>query len=311
MSQLKAQVDKLLTNVSNGLFVNGAIAEQIFPSIKSKQSSGLLGKYGKSHLRIENSVKGGRGRYRRVETTSTSTQQFLIEGHGLEGFVSKEDYKNKELPFDAESDEVVGLETMLILEKEKIMADALTSTSIITNNVTLTGSNQFSDYLNSDPIAKFSTARSTIIDACGQEANLAVMDMKVYDKLRFHPQMLDALGFKQARPGGLTVDEMATALGVEKLLIGKCRYNSAKEGQTDVLAPVWGKHIVYLLSPPAAQVRQQSAGYWVVPEGSTPRKVYKQPNFNPPDSTSILCEDEYDLLVSDVNCAYLIKDAIA
>jgi hypothetical protein len=53
MSQLKAMVDKLLTNVSNGIQVRGAVAESMFPKIVSKQYSGLLGKYGKSHLRIE------------------------------------------------------------------------------------------------------------------------------------------------------------------------------------------------------------------------------------------------------------------
>lgn len=311
MSQLKAQVDKLLTNVAIQQKVNGAIAEMIFPSIKSAQYSGLLAKYGKNHLRIENSIKGGRGKYRRVETIVRSTAAYLIEGHGLEGFVSKEDYANVEAPFDAERDETMGLQSALILEKEKTMADSLTSTSVMTNNATLSGSNQFSDYLNSDPIAVFSTARQAIMDSVGEVPNLAAMDYKVWDKLRFHPQMLDALGFKDNRPGGLNETELASALGVKKLLVAQSRYNSAKEGQADSMAAVWGKDIVFMVSPDAAAVGQQSLGYWVVPTGSSPRKVYKQSNFNPPGSTAILVEDEYDLLLADVTAGYLIKSAIA
>lgn len=311
MAQLKAQVDKLLSNVAIAYKPDGLVAEQVFPVIKAAQYSGLLGKYGNSHLRIENSVKGGRGKYRRVETITRSTQSYLIEGHGLEGFVSKEDYANVETPFDAERDEVMGLQSVLVLEKEKVLADALTSTSILTQNTTLTGSNQFSDYLNSDPVSILSTARSTIIDGCGQEANAAIMDVKVWDKLRFHPGILDALGYKNNRPGGLTESELAQVIGVSKLFIAKARYNSAKEGQTDSLSPVWGKDIVLLVAPDAPQIGQQSTGYWVVPSGSSPRKVYKQSNFNPPGSTAILCEDEYDLLLSTVSSAYLIKSAIA
>lgn len=311
MAQLKAQVDKLLTNVAIQQKVKGAIAEILFPSVKAAQYSGLLGKYGKSHLRIENSVKGGRGKYRRVETITRSTQQYLIEGHGLEGFVSKEDYANVETPFDAERDETMGLQSVLILEKEKIMADALTSTSIMTQNTTLTGSNQFSDYLNSDPIAVFSSARQAIMDGCGEIPNVAAMDYKVWDKLRFHPQMLDALGFKENRPGGLTQAEMASAIGVERLLVSQARYNSAKEGQTDSMAAVWGKHIVLAVAPESVAVGIQTLGMWVTPAGSSPRKVYKQANFNPPGSTAILVEDEYDLLLSDVNAGYLIENAIA
>jgi hypothetical protein len=80
-------------------------------SIGVNQSSGLLGKYGTSHLRIENSRKAGRGAYRRVEAITRSTTQFLIEGHGLEGMVTKEDYKNVLDPFNAERDETMGLTT--------------------------------------------------------------------------------------------------------------------------------------------------------------------------------------------------------
>ena len=311
MAQLKAQVDKLLTNVAIMQKVKGAVAETLLPTIKSAQYSGLLGKYGNSHLRIENSVKGGRGKYRRVETITRSTQQFLIEGHGLEGFVSKEDYANVETPFDAERDEVIGLQSVLILEKEKLVADSLTNTGVITQNTTLTGSNQFSDYLNSDPIAVLKTARKAIRDGCGEIADTAVMDYDVYDTLRYHPAMLDSLGFKENRPGGLNYQELASALGVKRLLVSEAKYNSAKEGQTDSLASVWGKDIVLGVFPETLQVGIQTAAFFVAPSGTSPRKVYKQPNFNPPGSTAILCEDEYDILLSNAACAYVIKAAIA
>ena len=137
------------------------------------------------------------------------------------------------------------------------------------------------------------------------------MDIKVYDKMRFHPGLLDALGYKEARPGGLSGQEIAAAIGVQKIFIAKARYNSAKEGQTDALSPVWGKDVVLFHAPESAAIGQQSTGYWVLPSDSSPRKVYKQANFNPPGSTAILCEDEYDLLLSNVLCAYLIKSAIA
>lgn len=311
MSQLKAQVDKLLSNVSSKYVPKGYVCEEILPVIQVKQYSGLLGKYGMSHLRIENSVKGGRGAYRRVETTSSSTTGYNVEGHGLEGLVTKEDYANKELPFDAEKDEVDGLTTSLWLEKEKVLADSLTNTAILTQNTTLSGTAQFSDYDNSDPIAKFSDARAAVLAGCGIMPNVAVMDILVWNKLRFHPQMLDALGFKFARPNGLTYQELAQALGVDQIKIAEARYNSAKEGQTDALAAVWGKHIVFAVVPAAAQMKQVSLGYRVQIQGSMPRKVYKWDVNNPPDSKAILVEDEYDFLLSNALAAYLIKDAIA
>lgn len=311
MSQMRAIVDKLLTGVSSAYVPKGFLCEEILPTIQSKQYSGLLGKYGTSHLRIENSIKGGRGKYRQVETRVYSTTSYLIEGHGLEGFVSKEDYANVEEPFDAERDESIGLSTVLWLEKEKTLADTVTSTSILTQNTTLSGTSQLSDYLNSDPISVFNTARSTVLNATGLMPNLAIMDVAVWNVLRFHPQMLDALGYKWARPGGLTQEEMARAIGVDQVLFGSARYESAKEGQTSSLAAVWGKHIVFAVAPDKPGIMQKSLGYLLRPTGGQPRKVYKESNFNPPGSTKILVEDEYDMLISDAACGYLVANAIA
>jgi hypothetical protein len=137
------------------------------------------------------------------------------------------------------------------------------------------------------------------------------MDSKVKSVLKFHPQLLDMLGFKQARPGGLNDSELAMALDVKRVIIADASYNSAKEGQTDVLASIWGKHLWFGVIPESAQVRQVSAGYYLGYKGQSPRKVFKNPENNPPGSTSILVKDDYDFLVSNVGAIYLIKAAIA
>lgn len=313
MSQLRSLVDLLLTPVSSGYFPVGYISEQVFPVVTSAQSTGKLGVYGKEYLRIENTTKAGQGKYRQVAIGVTSTTGYSIAGHGLEDIVTDEDYRNKLQPFDAEKDKTIGLTHMLWLEKEQIVAQALTSTSTMTQNVDLSGSatKQYNDYANSDPVGDFSTARGTIVDACGFMPNVAIMDVKVWNVLRFHPGILDALGFKWAQPGGLSVDQLAVALGVDKILLGQARYNTAKEGQSDTLAAVWGKHIVFAVIPEKAAIMQQSLGYMIRYDGQAPRKVYKYPSQNPPNANKILVEDNYDALLSNVSCGYLIANCIA
>lgn len=310
-AQLRSLVDMLLTPVSAGYFPVGYISEQVFPVVTNAQSSGKLGVYGKEYLRIENTVKGGQGAYRRVNIGVTSTKSFYIDGHGLEDIVTDEDYRNKLQPFDAERDKTIGLSHMLWLEKEQIVANALTSTSIMTQNVTLAGTQQYNDFLNSDPLSDWATARSSVLNGCGFMPNAAIMDLAVWNVVRFHPAVLDFLGFKWAQPGGLSVDQLAQAMGVDKLLIGQARYNSANQGQTDVLSAIWGKHIVFGVIPDKAEIMQQSLGYMIRYDGQAPRKVYKYANNNPPNSNTILCEDNYDALISDVTCGYLIANAIA
>jgi hypothetical protein len=311
MSLLKAQVDKLLTNVSVAVKSEGLIGDMVFPAVQSAQSSGKLGKYGTDHLRLERSITGGRGQYRRVEVVSRTSDTYLIESHGLEGLVTEDDYRNVEQPFEAESDETAGLTSVIALEKEKILADAIFSTSIITQNTTLSGTSQYDDYLNSNPIVDFSTARGTVLDGCGAEANAAIVPWKVWNILRFHPAMLNALGFKDNRPGGLSKQELAIAMGVDEIMVPSAVYESAKEGQTSSLSQIWGNSILFYRKPVggAPAKMQMSLGYQMRLTGRT-RRVFKYSVNNPPNSNAIIVDDSYDFLIAYVKSAYLIKDAI-
>ena len=309
--QMGAIVDKLLTNVSQGYFPQGYISEAILPLVEVDQYTGKLGKYSNSHLRIERSITGGEGKYRRVTPITREQQSYEIDGHGLEGLVTKRDKKNVEKPYDAEKDEVMGLTAQIWLEKEKLLADTLGDTAIITQNTTLSGTDQFSDYTNSDPIDVFNTAVNAVYDGCGMAPNFVGMDWKTARILRYHPVLLDSLGYKDNRPGGLTDEEIARALGIQKIFVAQAVYNSAKEGQSDSLAAVWGKNIVLGVAPDRAMPYQVSLGYRLQLRGQGPRKVYKYAIDNPPESTGILVEDEYDYLIANAGAGYLIKDAVA
>lgn len=312
MSQLKAIVDPLLTAASAGYFPSeaDALCEKLLPVLQVETSTGKLGKYGKQHLAIESSLKAGRGQYRRVETMVRSTTSYSIDGHGLEGLVTPDDYRNVQDPFDAEKDETLGVTSKIFLEKEYVLASAINSTSNLTQNVTLSGTSQLSDYANSDPVSQFKTARQTIRDACGVPPNVAWMDWDAWNVIRYHPQLLDALGYKWARPDGLTPNELAVAMGVKKLLVGGLVYNNAKEGQADSLASIWGKDIGFAVCPDSAMPRQVSLGYMVTYK-QQPKKVYKYAVNNPPESNAILVEDSYQFLISDATAGYLIKAAVA
>lgn len=311
-SQNRAIVDKLLTNVSNMKKAQGHICEILLPPVPVKQRTGKLAKYGQNHLRIVNSIKRGRGKYRQVEAVIREQTSYEIEGHGLEGMVTREDYENVEAPYNAERDEVNAITSILLQEKEYILSQALANTSVITQNVTLSGEDQFSDYNNSDPVAVFAVAREAVRAGCGLYPNKAWMDKAVWNKLRFHPQILDALGFKFARPGGLSKDEMAIALGVDEVIIAEAIYQSANEGQSNAaLAPLWGKHVWFGYIPAAADVEQVSLGYRLMFAGKPARNVTKWAINNPTGATAVLVEDEYDFFLTDVGAVYMIKDAIA
>ena len=219
MAQLKAIVDKLLTNASSMLIPTGLVCEQVLPPIYVQQKTGKLGTYGNGHLRLESTLGGGRGAFKRVSAITRSSYCYSIDSHGLEDIVSPDDYANVEQPYDAEEDTTLALTTLLYLKKEYSLAAALTSSTLMTEYTTLSGTQQWNDYANSDPLDDVLVGTANIRDHIGMPANIAIMDWKVYKYLRYHPSFLKQLGYSEARPGGLSGEELARAMDVERVII--------------------------------------------------------------------------------------------
>lgn len=311
MSQLKAIVDKLLTNVSQVYIPEGYISESIFPNLSVKQKTGKIGKYGNNHLRIVNAKMGGRGEAPRYEPIVRSSDLYSVESYGLEGLVTEDDYANVEEPFDAEKDETLGLTSTLWTIKENAVATVLFDTAIITQNITLVAAtDKYSDYANSKPLNNFRDGQNVILDGCGMMPNRAIMSQKVFNTLKYHPQILSTLGYADNRAGTLSKAEIAHAIGVEMLHVGDAAFNNAKLGQADSLQQIWGDSILMYYAPKTASKYQQSLGYYITLQGRGARRVFKYSVNNPPNAKGIIVQDDYEYNLTNVNCAYLIKDVL-
>lgn len=311
MSQLSAIVDKLVTNASRGLFQNDSayVSELCLSPLTVIQDSGKIGSYGQSHLRIVNDLMGGESETPRVHVDLVSSDSYQLEKHGLKSIITEEDMRNYEKPFDARQDRMKYLMSRLWLSKEYALASTLTATGTMTKNTTLSGTSQWSDYANSDPLDDIKTGRHSIRDNAGVVPNSVVMDYKVMDYLRFHPAILENLGFTRARAGQMTVNELAMALDVDNVYIAKAVYNTSDQGQDNSLSPVWGKHFVMFYAPKSPTLRDQTLGFYV--KQNAGRTVYVNPQDEPPLSEKIQVIDKYDYVITDVNCGYLIYNAIA
>lgn len=310
-SQMRAQVDKLLTNVSNIYKPEGFVADKLLTPLPVLQDSGILPSYGNDHLRLVNTNNFGKGRARLVSSISRDiTKKYLIIPHELRGEVSEQDYRNVELPYDAEKDETMGLTSLIQVEKEYNLASVLTDTSIITQNTTLSSGTLWSAYSTSNPVADIAAAQAAVFQGCGRPANKAVMSWAVYNILRYHPQVLENLGFKDNRKGTLTSDEIAMFLNVSEVHVAQASYNAAKEGQADNLQPIWGKDLVLLHAPNAAEKQQVSLGYNCYLRGGQ-RRVKKWQIDETFGNTGILVGDNYSYEFVNTGAAYLVKNAIA
>jgi hypothetical protein len=98
---------------------------------------------------------------------------------------------------------------------------------------------------------------------------------------------------------------------VKELLIAEGVYDSSSEGQTSVIAPIWGKTVFFGFIAENPAIMQKSLGYYIYPKKRGKRQVFKYAINNPPESTGIICRDSYDQFLGDATCGYAIYGAIA
>lgn len=305
-------LDQQLTGISNKLVNADYIAERILTFASAKFTVGKIMGYTKEHLRILNTVSGGRTAYPRVEVSTARSDAYQIETHGLSHVITEEDLINSIDPYNERVDVTEDLTSLLWLGKEKALADTmgLTASYAAGNAVTLAGTDQYSDYNSSDPLGDFSTARAAIQALSGKVPNKAVMSWQVYNMLKFHPKILE-VGYKYNRSGQLTDQELAQVMEVESLLIGKAVYNSSKPGQADSLGQVWGKNISFLYAPDSGSKKMQTFGFRLQLDGQAPRRVTRDRLVEPVGSELVQVDDKYEQLITDNTCGYLIKNAVA
>lgn len=307
--------DALLTQHSNGLFNddNMFISEQILPPVAVGPTTGKIGKYSGGHLRVVNTSHTGKGGYLEVETLVFDSDGYDIKEHGLKEFVTDKQKRNAVRPFNALEDATINLTSLQMIAKERALALVLTDPAVLTQGATLAGNAQYNnrDHADSNPIEDRITAFGVVEDAAGVTPNTAIMNQKVARALRFHHQMLEVLGFTRKRPNGLTMEELAEALEVDRVLIGRALYNTAKEGQTDAFSPIWPNDLIYAFIAPFAGLRMKTLGVEVRKSGTTPRAVFRKEMDEPVGSTKIIVIDNYDQIILNASTAYLLQDVIA
>lgn len=305
-------VDAALTSISQAWLNqdSGFIAGKIFPEVLVPKKTFKIWEYDKSSLRVpSSSVRTGRSRSQEATYGKSTSDYGPLQEHSLSDFIERDELLMTDSPLNAESDAVENLNHVMALIDEKDLATTLSDTAVITQNTTLSGTSQFSDYANSDPFAKITTAATQIKSSALRLPNTVFMGWEVWMQLINHPDLLDRTKWSQLGVvTGQTLLAILAPYGIKNVYIGKASENSAAEGQTDSLGSVWGKNLWlgYVTDRPSR--REVNGGYKFRLEGG--REVTREEQNNPP-GVEIVNRDYYDYALLAEECFYLIKNAVA
>lgn len=312
MYQSNAHISTFLTNLSRGYVPKGYISDALLTKVPTAQYSGKLLVMGNDHLRVVHNKANERGEYKYVETNTYSTDSYDINDYGLQTEITEKMFRNYTKPADAKRDTTLKLTHLMWLAKESAVATTVQTAGnyAASNKTTLAGNDQLSDYANSDPYDVFNDAVNAVRASCGIAPDTASMDWQTRQVLRYHPKILENSKYVKDATGGISDDSLAMALGVKRVLVADVTYNSAKQGQTDSLSPLWGKHIVFSVSPESAGLMQKGFAYDVHLDNKPRKQVRTRPNFDRPENEILNIDDNYDLMM-DFTAGYLITNAIA
>ena len=200
------------------------------------------------------------------------------------------------------------------LAVELAVAAQLRSTSVLTSNTTLSGTSQWSDFVNSDPIGAVLTAA----DGLPTRPNTLIAGRDVISKLRTHTKILNAIQYTQ-RGGIAPLEALMALFEIDQILVGDSFQDTAAEGQTASKSRIWGKDAIlaYIApSSPSPLMDQPTLGYMPTLAGPNrpPYRVYT--SIDPMHGTGeghevVKVETEYGILVSAPSMAFLWKNAVA
>lgn len=251
-------VDQSLTQVSIAYHNDQFVANSMFPMIPVNKQSNKYFIYSKDRFRAIADTRRPGARANEINWT-LSTNTYFAEGHALAEAIPDELRANADPAIDLDVDVTETLTDMLFVQREVIAAAQVTNPSIMTQNATLSGTSQWSDFVNSNPITAVQAQMATIQTQIGQRPNTMVVGYPVFAQLRNHPVITDR--FKYTQVGIIQPDHLKAVFNLDNFIVAGAVQNTAPEGAADSLGYIWGKNALLFYMPPAPGRRAVSLGY--------------------------------------------------
>jgi len=297
--------DPLLTNVAKGYKPQNYLATALLPVFKVKKQSGIYYEYDRAHLQLTDSARAAGSPTNEIDPKAWTRANFYAEDHALKQLVEDEEVDQAEGAFDPMSDATENVVERLMTAAEKALADQLTSTSVVTQNTTLSGTSQWSDPDDSDPIGDIETGKDTIEAATGLVPNTLALGRDAFNALKVNAQIIDRI--KYTGRDIVTEDLLAALFGVRRVVVGRAVYNTASEGQTPSMSNIWGDNALLAYVPETPRLKEVALGFHMQYGDHAVDKWYDK------DRKGTYVRDSwyYDQVFVSMDAAYLIKDTNA
>lgn len=285
------------------------IADQVMPRVPvGKQDFKYLKHALADGFTIPDTKVGRTSPPTRVEFTATETSASCLD-YGLDDSVPQADIENAPPNYDPLGKATEFVTNLIELDREKRVATLAFDTNQYgsSNKSTLSGTSQWSDYTNANPVDAILAA----LDVMVMRANIMVIGQAVWTKLRQHPKVLASLYGSASTRGVALRQDLADVLELQQLLVGQSWVNSAKKGQTATLGRVWGKHCALIYRDSLATAERGTSWGFTAQFGSRIAGSFEDKDAGMRGGTRVRAGESVKEVVSANDLGYLFINAVA
>jgi len=236
-------VDPILTTLARGYTQADLIADSLFPVVDVPKEAGQYPEFGKEAFMLYNTQRALRAKSNRMDPGVLNWVDFSTTEHDLEYPI---DYREKnEADFNLQKHAAVTVQGALDLQREYQAAQLAQNTDTYgaDNKIVLSGTSQFSDYDNSDPVSVVDEGKEAIRTKTGKYPNTMAMGATAFKTLKEHPALLAKI--KYSMKGVLTENLMKEIFDFKYLAVGRAVYAD----DDGVFHDVWSDSIVLAYVP--------------------------------------------------------------
>lgn len=316
-------IDRALTQISVGFPNTQALAgAALFPSVSVMKQTDKYYIFGREGWLPESDYRAPGSQANEVTGAAVSTDTYYAQEHSLQIAVTDEERANADPPIAPDRDGTNIITSKIMLGRERVMQNLATTTGNYSTTggnsvVTLSGTSQWNDYANSDPISDLRSGKIMINSKIFADPNVAVIPYQVMAKLEDHPDFLERI--KYSERGIFSPELLASVLGFERVVVPGVGINTANLGQSPSLSYLWGKDVVLAYSPAAGGLKIPSYGYefsWAGSGGGQAQYVDRWREDRRKSDLVRVCR-YYDVKLTALDASnlsvagYLIKNAVA
>lgn len=238
-------IDEFLTGIAIAYRNNALIADEVLPRVSVGKQEFVYKSFTKEdRFTVPNTRVGRTGLVNQIEFGATEVTDSTVD-YGLEDPIPFADVENAAgSGIDPVGNAVEGLADLIALDREVRVANLVMAAANYptANKITLSGTSQWTDTTNSNPISVIQAG----LDVPIMRPNIMVLGRAAWRSLSEHPKIQKAVHGNDGDTGIARRAQIAELFELEQILVGEGFVNTAKKGQTPVFARVWGDSVALL-----------------------------------------------------------------